>query len=110
VANPNPIDGAQDVQQMLVSYAKQETVEPFKTLGRYLSFGLAGSLLIAIGTFFVGIGVLRLLQTLSVFAGSSWASTLPYVITLGVLVLFVGLIFLARGRAKKKVALSSAAA
>ena len=98
------MDGAQEVQQLLVSYAKQETVEPLKTLGRYFGFGIAGSILVALGTFFIGLGVLRFAQSLSVFTGSSWASTLPYVIALVVLVLFLGLIFLALGRAKRKVA------
>jgi len=104
VASPHPLEGAQEVQQLLVSYAKQETVEPLKTLGRYFGFGIGGSLLIALGTFFVGLGVLRVTQTVERFAGSSWASTLPYVITLVVLVLFLGLISLALGRAKRKVA------
>ena len=104
MANPNPLEGAQEIQQLLVSYAKQETVEPLKTLGRYCGFGLAGSLLIALGSFFVGLGVLRFAQTFGDLTGSSWASTLPYVITLAVLVLFLSLIFLALGRAKRKVA------
>jgi hypothetical protein len=104
VASPHPLEGAQEVQQLLVSYAKQETVEPLKTLGRYFGFGIGGSLLIALGTFFVGLGVLRVTQTVEQFTGSSWASTLPYVITLVVLVLFLGLISLALGRAKRKVA------
>lgn len=104
MASPHPLEGAQEVQQLLVSYAKQETVEPLKTLGRYFGFGIGGSLLIALGTFFVGLGVLRVTQTVEQFTGSSWASTLPYVITLVVLVLFLGLISLALGRAKRKVA------
>lgn len=87
---------------MLVSYAKQETVEPLKHLGRYLGLGLAGSVLMFMGTFFVGLGVLRLTQSIEVFAGGSWASTLPYVITIAVLVLFIALIFLALNRAKRK--------
>lgn len=102
MASPNPLEGAQEIQKMLVSYAKQETVDPLKQLGRYLGFGLAGSLLVFMGTFFVGLGVLRLTQSIEVFAGASWASTLPYVITIAVLVLFIALIFLALNRAKRK--------
>ncbi|MDH3681285.1 MAG: phage holin family protein [Acidimicrobiia bacterium] len=103
MANPNPLDGAQEIQELLVSYAKQETVEPLKQLGRYLGYGLAGSLLVFMGAFFVGLGVLRLTQTVDTFSGSSWASTLPYVITIAVLVLFVALIMLTLTRAKKKI-------
>lgn len=103
MASPNPLEGAQEIQQMLVSYAKQETVAPLKQLGRYLGFGVAGSLLVFMGTFFVGLGVLRLMQTIEVFEGSSWASTLPYVIAIAVLVLFLLMIYSAMSRAKKKV-------
>ncbi len=104
MSKPNPLDGAQEIQQMLVSYAKQETVEPLKHLGRYLGLGLAGSFMMFLGTMFIGLGALRFAQTIEVFTGSSWASTLPYLITMGVLILFMGLIFLALSRAKKKVA------
>ena len=103
MASPNPLEGAQEIQQMLVSYAKQETVAPLKHLGRYLGFGLAGSLLVFLGTFFTGLGVLRLMQSIEFFGGSSWASTLPYVIAIAVLLLFVVLIYSALSRAKKKI-------
>lgn len=104
MANANPIEGAQEVQQLLVSYAKQETVEPLKTLGRYVGFGVAGAALIGLGTFFIGLGVLRLTQSIDGLTGASWASTVPYAITLAVLVLFIALIFLALRRAKRKIA------
>ena len=44
MARPNPVEGAQEMQRLLVDYAKQETVEPLKTLGRYLGLGIAGAL------------------------------------------------------------------
>lgn len=103
MASPNPLEGAQEIQQMLVSYAKQETIAPLKSLGRYLGFGIAGSILVFLGSFFAGLGVLRLMQSLEVFSGSSWASTLPYLITIGVLLVFLVLIYSALSRAKKKV-------
>ena len=103
MVKPNPMDGAKEIQDRLVTYAKQETVEPLKHLGGYLGFGLAGSILVALGTFFVGLGALRLSQTIEFFDGSSWASTLPYVIAIVVLALFVGLIFMALNRAKKQI-------
>lgn len=102
MAKTNPFDGAQEIQQLLVAYAKQETVEPFKHLGRYLGFGLGGSLLVFLGAFFVGLGALRLSQTFDVFDGGSWASTLPYVIAIAVLVLALISIYVALDRAKKK--------
>ena len=67
---------------LLVDYAKQETTEPLKGLGRYLGFGVGGALLVALGSTLLVIGVLRVLQTEtgSTFTGNwSWA---PYLITL----------------------------
>ncbi len=104
MSNPNPLDGAQEIQQMLVSYAKQETLEPLKHLGRYLGFGLAGSIFVFFGTFFVALGTLRFSQSVDTFAGGGWWSTIPYLITIGVLVLFLLLIFFRLSRAKKKIA------
>jgi hypothetical protein len=103
VDRPNPLEGAQEIQHMLVAYAKQETVEPLKQLGRYLGLGLAGAVLIFAGAFFVGLGTLRLLQTISTFEGSGWFSTVPYLAAIAVLALLVAVMSLALRRAKKKV-------
>lgn len=103
MAKPNPFDGAQEIQQMLVSYAKQETLDPLKALANYLKWGVIGALSIFIGSFFMALGVLRLMQSLEPFAGSSWASALPYVITMAVLLLFLVLIFSGLTRSKKRV-------
>jgi hypothetical protein len=70
-------------------YAKQETIDPLKGVGRYLTFGVPGALLI-------GFGVVLLTQTGSTFHGSlSW---LPYFI---VLVVAAGLVALAVTRITK---------
>lgn len=64
------------------AYAKQELVEPVKGIGRFAAFGLAGSLVLGVGTVLVALGVLRVLQseTGSTFEGNwSWA---PYLVTL----------------------------
>ncbi len=103
MAKSSPLEGAQQIQEMLVTYAKQETVEPLKTLGRYLGFGVAGSLLMGLGVLFAGLATLRLTQTFSLFSGSSWASMGPYALALAVLLLSMVLIYLAMSRAKKKV-------
>lgn len=72
----------QDVWELLVAYAKQETVEPLRGLGRWIGFGAGGSVLIATGTSLVLLSALRWLQTETgtTFTGNwSWA---PYVIVL----------------------------
>ena len=63
-------------------YARQETVEPLKGVGRYLAYGLAGVVVGSIGVIMLLLAMLRALQekTGSTFHGSwSWA---PYVLVL----------------------------
>lgn len=71
-----------DVKDLLVGYAKQETVDPIKGLGRFVGYGLAAMLLIGIGSIELTVALLRLLQTET---GSplrgNW-SWVPYLITL----------------------------
>jgi hypothetical protein len=72
----------QDVWDLVVAYAKQETVEPLKGLGRWISAGAGGSFLIATGISLVLLAALRALQTETgtTFTGNwSWV---PYLIVL----------------------------
>lgn len=73
---------ATELWDLVRAYAKQETVEPIKGLGRFVAFGVAGSLLLGTGSVLLAIAALRALQseTGSVFDGS-W-SFVPYLITL----------------------------
>lgn len=48
---------------MIVTYAKQETIDPIKGLVRFVAWGVAGALLIAIGGAALTLAVVRLLQT-----------------------------------------------
>jgi len=81
-----PATQVAELKDLVVGYAKQETVDPLRTLGRYLGFGLAGSAALALGLFLLLLALLRGLQELDVFndpaeldGGTfSWA---PYFIT-----------------------------
>jgi uncharacterized integral membrane protein len=78
----NVVGRGQDVWELLVAYAKQETIEPLRGLGRWIGFGAGGSVLIATGISLLLLSVLRALQTETgtTFTGNwSWA---PYVIVL----------------------------
>ncbi|MGO8869971.1 MAG: hypothetical protein ACLQPH_00960 [Acidimicrobiales bacterium] len=72
--------------QLVIDYVKQETLDPLKGLGRFMLFGVAGSVALAIGLVILSVAFLRLLQTETgtTFAGNwSWA---PYLISTVVVV------------------------
>jgi hypothetical protein len=73
---------AQDLFQLVIAYAKQETTEPIKNLGRFIKFGVAGALLSSLGAVLLLLGGLRLLQTETgdTFDGN-W-NFVPYVVVL----------------------------
>jgi len=90
----------QELWELLKAYARQETVDPLKGLGRFLGFGIAGALLVGLGGLFLALSLLRLLQRFEVFTGTwSWA---PYFIVLLALVLAIALIVgvISQGRAR----------
>lgn len=66
------------------AYAKQETVDPLKSIGRFVAFGVPGAVLLGVGTVILLVAGLRALQTEtgSTFTGNwSWA---PYgIVTVG---------------------------
>jgi hypothetical protein len=47
---------------LVVEYAKEQTVDPIRGLGRYLVFGLIGAFLVAIGGGLAALAALRLIQ------------------------------------------------
>lgn len=81
---PTPQKGAAtqiaELKTLVVGYAKQETVDPLKTLGRYIGFGLAGSVLIGAGLSLLLLAMLRGLQSVEVLADPTW-SWVPYLAT-----------------------------
>jgi len=82
-----------ELANLVVDYVKQETVEPVQALGRFLTWGIAGSAAIALGTVLLLVGTLRILQTETGLTGNlSW---IPYLI---VFVLGVGVMALAAWR------------
>jgi hypothetical protein len=71
-------------------YARQETVEPLKGVGRYLGYGAIGALLVAIGVLLLMLSGLRALQTETGDALDGTLSWLPYLIVLVVASALVG--------------------
>ena len=56
-----------ELKDLVVGYAKQETVDPLRTLGRYMGFGVAGSVCIGGGVVLLLLALLRGLQEVTVF-------------------------------------------
>ncbi len=80
-----------DLLQLVLNYAKQETLGPIKGLGRFVVFGITGSVALSIG---VGVLLVALLRALQTETGSTFGGKLtwlPYVITAGAAVLVAGL-------------------
>lgn len=90
--NPKSIpDVVQELWELLKAYAQQETIDPLKGLGRYLGFGIGGAALLSLGTFFLALSGLRVLQTKTGDTFTGWRSALPYLIVLIVVAAIAGL-------------------
>ena len=76
------VSDIKNLVQLVVAYFKQETIEPIKGLGRFVGWGLGGSLAVGLGGVMIVLGLLRLLQTVDAFDGN-W-SFVPYLVTLTV--------------------------
>jgi hypothetical protein len=83
-------DARRDVVSLVIAYVRQETLDPLRQLGRFVLFGVVGSLAIAVGTVLFLIAALRILQTeTGAFHGNlSW---LPYLIVATLAVVVMGL-------------------
>lgn len=95
---------AADLWELVVAYARQETLDPVKGLVRFVGWGVAGSVALGLGLVMVALALLRALQTETdtTFGGNlSW---LPYLITLVVCVAVAALAARAIGSPKRKAA------
>jgi len=71
---------ASELWELSTAYARQETIDPLKGLGRFLAFGVSGAVALGVGLVLLLLAGLRALQTEtgSTFTGNlSWA---PYLI------------------------------
>ena len=86
-AENQPTQKLTELRAMVITYAKQETLDPLKQLKSYLLWGVLGGLLLSVGALAGLIALLRALQTLTIFNdvdrlhGGTW-SWAPYLITI----------------------------
>ena len=91
----------EELRELVVTYARQETVEPLKGLGRFIAFGVAGSLVLGIGLVLLGLAGLRALQTETGSAFHGKLSWLPYVFAVIGCAVIAGLAVSRVGRGRK---------
>jgi hypothetical protein len=85
-----------ELRDLVVRYFREQTLVPLQKLGRYVGFGIVGSLLLGFGVVFLGMAGLRALQeeTGDTFSGDwSWV---PYLIMFVALLLGAALVWVAR--------------
>jgi hypothetical protein len=85
-----------ELRDLVVRYFREQTLVPLQQLGRYVGFGVLGSLLLGFGVVFLGMAGLRALQdeTGDTFAGDwSWV---PYLIMFVALLIGAALVWVAR--------------
>ncbi len=82
--------GLGELFDLVKDYARQETLDPLKGAGRWLGFGVLGSVLLMIGGISLTLATLRFLQEETGTALTGNLSWLPYLITLGVVSVAIG--------------------
>ena len=78
--------------QLLQDYARQELRDPLGNTGRWILSGLIGALCIGLGTAFLVLGLLRMVQTEwpATFEGR-WMNLIPYLCGLAFASIVIGL-------------------
>ena len=84
-------DAVADIWQMVRAYAKQETVDPLKSIGRFLLWGIPGAIALGLGLLFATLAILRGLQTETGDHLTGSLDVVPYVVAFVVTALVAAL-------------------
>ena len=102
-ARRKPADHVNELKELVVGYAKQETVDPLKAVGRYLGFGVGGSIAISLGVVMFLMSLLRAMQSWGPMSGDRGAwSLVPYAVTIVAAIVIIALAALRISKAPKK--------
>lgn len=80
---------ARELVDLVVGYAKQETLDPIKKLGKTIALGIVGAVAVGLGVVFLSLGALRAMQSETDTFDDN-LTFLPYVIAMGVLLIGAG--------------------
>ena len=97
----NPTGDARELVDLVIAYAKQETLEPLKGLGKRAAFGLGGAVLLGIGGVFCSLAALRAMQSETDFFERHNLSYLPYFLTVVILAVLSMIGWVGLGPGKK---------
>jgi hypothetical protein len=97
----NPSGDARELVDLVITYAKQETLEPLKGLGKNALKGIGGALLLGLGSIFCSIGALRAMQSETDWFEEHNLSYLPYGATMVILVVLAVIGWFGLGPGKK---------
>lgn len=91
-----------ELWELVVAYTKQETVEPIKNLGRFVKYGVLGSLALMVGLPLMVLGLLRAVQAESGDHLTGSLTFIPYLAAAALALLFAGMAAWGISRKKKK--------
>ncbi len=91
---------ARELVDLVVGYAKQETLDPIKKLGKTIALGIVGAVAVGLGVVFLSLGALRAMQSETDTFDDN-LTFLPYVIAMGVLLIGAGLAWKGLGPGKE---------
>jgi hypothetical protein len=99
----NPTGDARELVDLVIAYAKQETVQPLKGLLKKAALGLGGALMLGLGGIFCSVAALRAMQSETDFFERHNLSYLPYFVTVVILVVLslIGWVGLGPGKRDK---------
>jgi hypothetical protein len=101
VANTDSLStDARELVDLVVGYAKQETLDPIKKLGKTIALGIVGAVAVGLGVVFLSLGALRAMQSETDTFDDN-LTFLPYVIAMGVLLIGAGLAWKGLGPGKE---------
>lgn len=97
----NPTGDAKELVDLVIAYAKQETLDPLKGLGKNALKGIGGALLLGIGGIFCSIGALRAMQSETDWFEEHNATYIPYGVTIVLLIVLAVIGWVGLGPGKK---------
>ncbi len=97
----SPQETVSELFTLTKTYALQETVEPVKGLGKFIGFGLGAAVLGSIGIIVLLLAVLRMLQNETGEHLTGSLTWVPYIVTLFIAVVLIGLALLGINRKKE---------